>query len=1555
MRRKSILSFSFIIFIVLSFFILTSCNNEGNSKSNGNTVETQKYTITWLNYDDTVLSTDNVDENTIPIYSGTTPTRAATAEYTYIFDGWDKDVVAATSDATYKATYRSNKNRYNIKFVDDNGDILISAIEYEYGTPASDIVKPNPTKSATAEYTYTFVGWNPVITDVVGNQTYTAVYTNAKNKYTVTFKDEDGTILKAATEYEYGTLAADIVKPSDPSKESTEEYTYTFMGWNPTVDNVTGNVEYIATYKQEVKQYSVTFVDDNGDILKEETKYNYNTAAADIVKPEDPSTYYVNQFMYEFAGWTPEITAVTSDVVYTATYNCTDLSYTQYSITFKDEDGSILRDASLYYYGTLASDIEKPNPTKESTVSHTYEFAGWTPEVEDVYHDAVYTATYNELVRQYSVTFVNDNGTILKTALYDYNTPASNIDKPDDPTKNSTEQFDFTFAGWSPYISDVTSDVTYKATYTMKTRTYVITFVDEDGTLLQSSPYAYGTKAAFVSRPTNLTKPATAQYTYEFDSWSPSVMNVYGDQTYTAVYRATLNKYKITFVDDGTVLKAATEYDYGTSYSDIVKPEDPTKEATAEHTFRFLGWSPYIEYVEEDVTFIANYLGTTRQYSVTFVNDNGTILKTALYDYNTLASDIEKPKDPTKNSTEQFDFTFAGWTPSISDVTSDATYTATYTMKTRTYVITFVDEDGTLLQSSPYAYGTKAAFVSRPTNLTKPATAQYTYEFDSWSPSVMNVYGDQTYTAVYRATLNKYKITFVDYDGTVLKAATEYDYGTNYYVIEKPSNPTRAEDEGYTYSFTGWTPTLTNVTEDMTYVATYQSYVKQYSVTFVNYDNTILKEATLYDYGTLASNIIQPDTPTMPSTNAMEYEFNSWTPALSTVTKDVTYKATYTASYRVYYITFADEDGTTILRKGYTYGVSASSITKPADPTKESTAEYSYTFAGWTPTITDVDGDKTYTATYTQTTRKYGVTYLDDDGTVLKATKYYDYNTSYAYVAMPYPNPTKAETAEATYTFKGWTPELQDVTKDLVYTATYTKTLKQYSVTFKDEDGTILKAATLYDYGTTPSDISKPFVSKPSDALYTYAFDTWSPTLTTVTEDATYFATYVKQKKSYTITFEFYENNEIEISGEWGSSFTTPTVPTRSGYRFIGWDTTVPSVIPTYDLVISALWEEVFYSVTYTAGSTFVTADIVGGASHKEDESVTIKVNFPKGYSVTVKKDGVTISLNSDNEYKFTMPAANVVFRISSTPYTRYGDTVYFGSYPMIKVTYQNTIDNLNNQAGTLPTATNAQKWTSYKYRDGETASDYMWFIDITNSDGEKYRGVYFTKYRPTTIGGTAGVASSYISSNGYNLNTVYWFKYETIVWQVLEEENGELLMISKYILDSQAFTNTTAESVSTSNGGITASNSYIYSNVRSFLNTTVYTAPSVQTYNGKSFQYYAINSEQKNIIVKSIYALNDSTTYQDLFGILRTSYTDYFSGKKAAASEYAKIQGLQCVTSSNISYGNYWTGNSYFPSGASNQGKYVTTYDTSGNLKYDKTCDNTSIGVRPAVRIKIS
>ena len=63
-------------------------------------------------------------------------------------------------------------------------------------------------------------------------------------------------------------------------------------------------------------------------------------------------------------------------------------------------------------------------------------------------------------------------------------------------------------------------------------------------------------------------------------------------------------------------------------------------------------------------------------------------------------------------------------------------------------------------------------------------------------------------------------------------------------------------------------------------------------------------------------------------------------------------------------ITFTNEDGSIIEAKEYEYGATP---VAPADPTKDATAEYTYSFAGWIPEVVEVTGAATYTATYTAT------------------------------------------------------------------------------------------------------------------------------------------------------------------------------------------------------------------------------------------------------------------------------------------------------------------------------------------------------------------------------------------------------------------------------------------------------------------------------------------------------------------------------------------------------------------------------------------------------------
>lgn len=108
-------------------------------------------------------------------------------------------------------------------------------------------------------------------------------------------------------------------------------------------------------------------------------------------------------------------------------------------------------------------------------------------------------------------------------------------------------------------------------------------------------------------------------------------------------------------------------------------------------------------------------------------------------------------------------------------------------------------------------------------------------------------------------------------------------------------------------------------------------------------------------------------------------------------------------------------------------------------PTKESTAQYSYTFYGWGASdggaadaniLKNITEDKTVYAIFAETARLFNITFYDDNGTTVLATKQFGYGT------IPNYTPTKAG-----YMFGGWNPEPVPVTGDASYTVVWTTEL----------------------------------------------------------------------------------------------------------------------------------------------------------------------------------------------------------------------------------------------------------------------------------------------------------------------------------------------------------------------------------------------------------------------------------------------------------------------------------------------------------------------------------
>ena len=90
----------------------------------------QTYTITFVNWDGSELQSSDVAFGQTPVYTGETPTKASTAQYTYTFRGWDPEIVPVTGDAIYTATYNSVGD-YGCLTYTETGDPATSTIVFD--------------------------------------------------------------------------------------------------------------------------------------------------------------------------------------------------------------------------------------------------------------------------------------------------------------------------------------------------------------------------------------------------------------------------------------------------------------------------------------------------------------------------------------------------------------------------------------------------------------------------------------------------------------------------------------------------------------------------------------------------------------------------------------------------------------------------------------------------------------------------------------------------------------------------------------------------------------------------------------------------------------------------------------------------------------------------------------------------------------------------------------------------------------------------------------------------------------------------------------------------------------------------------------------------------------------------------------------------------------------------------------------------------------------------------------------------------------------------------
>lgn len=228
-----------------------------------------------------------------------------------------------------------------------------------------------------------------------------------------------------------------------------------------------------------------------------------------------------------------------------------------------------------------------------------------------------------------------------------------------------------------------TSDWSNDVVYVESVPEYTITWMCGDTVLEIDTGVVKGTLPEYNGD--EPTKDSDAQYHYVFAGWSPTITNATDDVTYTARFTEVAREYVVVWKCEGDVLEIDTGVLYGTVPE--YNGDEPQKDG-----YIFLGWTPDVSEVTEDITYQALFEEIIKEttYTVVFCDYDGTVLAT--FTDLTAGSSLTAPELPVRKG-----YTFIGWDNSFDNITADLTVTAQYEAIENQICVEYQDNgDGTL-------------------------------------------------------------------------------------------------------------------------------------------------------------------------------------------------------------------------------------------------------------------------------------------------------------------------------------------------------------------------------------------------------------------------------------------------------------------------------------------------------------------------------------------------------------------------------------------------------------------------------------------------------------------------------------------------------------------------------------------------------------------------------------------------------------------------------------------------------------------------------------------
>jgi hypothetical protein len=189
---------------------------------------------TTINYVRYIMNLKGIDENNMEckvsdVVSGV-----------IVLEEGDDEVVAELSAffPKVKFSYKKSSKRYAVIFKDGDGNVL----ETKTVLQGDDAVYTGatPTKTSTAQYHYTFTGWDRTLTNITSNITATAQFKSELRYYTINFINSDTLEVISSQSVAYGSMPT---KPDLPDG---------FNKWRPAVTSVVSDANYMAVFSSDI-------------------------------------------------------------------------------------------------------------------------------------------------------------------------------------------------------------------------------------------------------------------------------------------------------------------------------------------------------------------------------------------------------------------------------------------------------------------------------------------------------------------------------------------------------------------------------------------------------------------------------------------------------------------------------------------------------------------------------------------------------------------------------------------------------------------------------------------------------------------------------------------------------------------------------------------------------------------------------------------------------------------------------------------------------------------------------------------------------------------------------------------------------------------------------------------------------------------------------------------------------------------------------------------------------------------------------------------------------